>query len=199
MTKLTNSKKISPFAETMLNMIEPLVNALDNNPNFINDASTDTGHARRSQSDKGIRIMLDSLIRPIHRQLKGYTTQSGTKIDGLHVRMTEVETRMQQHYDKYQGREEDMTLDAQTYRLASWFQETEARLNWMMEMYNGLQEAYLTVTGEQWTYTELATNGGAVKPATTDKSKADIAALFAKAGQRTLIKNAAAAPSHPTK
>jgi len=190
MGKFTKKNHL-PFADAIFTIIEPIIKALDENPNYNAGVSGDTGHDRPSQRDVGLRILLDSWIRPLHNQLHGNITSSDNrKILNVTERMMESETQVAAHRDRFAGREEDMLIDPSTFRINHWYEVNENRYNAYREMYDSLRLTYKQVTGEDWKYVEIGGRGQAVDASKmADAEKAKMLARFT--GERKLVKKEA--------
>ena len=166
--------KIDSLENVLISVFEPLKKALDENLNPMGEVA-DSGQASPSSRDTGLRILIDSMARQVHRQLRGtINTATGNKIDNCVERLQRSENQLSALKEKYANDMENMFADPQFYQIAGYLEINEARFNAYNELLIALCGLYRSTFNEDWKFVDLNPQSPSV--AASDPRKAALAA-----------------------
>jgi hypothetical protein len=187
-----NTSVESLLVRGLRDTFEPLVNALNEKPALLMEASADTGHAIPATLDGGLRILLGQLCQTVYRQQYG-TIRTNIKkqevrgIDGPRTVETfntianndmRLKKSEQDIAQLQQEIAEDKTSLESKYAISTlhWFGVNEARFNACGELLSSLTTLYRDIFNEEWKPLEDKTPGATApvnKTAKADVSEED--------------------------
>jgi hypothetical protein len=166
------------LGSVLLQHIEPFIKALDKTH------APEMGHEPPSRQDKGIQILLGNFCRDVYQQIYGVDTAS-YKFSGVKDTWDRAQNSLARHVDNYSNNPEGLDSDPNTVKLMSFYDVTDARYQFLMELLSEYRDVYRTIVGTDWDYVAPGSNKQA-KTTPADAANRLRAMLASKAAASTV-------------
>lgn len=152
-TRLTNllkesTKTVSTVGFALTAAMEPVIACLDQH---APQGDGDQGFELPSQKDGLLRILLNNFCRDVYQQIHGVDSPN-YKFAGVKDNWDRAQNAVAQLVNRYANSPEDLQADPNCARFYSWYEQSDAKMTFLLGLLHQFQECYLEVTGTQWEY-----------------------------------------------
>jgi hypothetical protein len=133
------------LGSVLLQHIEPFITIIDKTH------APEMGHEPPSRQDKGLQILLGNFCRDVYQQVYGVDTAS-YKFSGVKDTWDRAQNSLARHVDNYSNNPEGLDSDPNTVKLMTFYDVTNARYEFLMELLTEYRDVYKKVVGTDWDY-----------------------------------------------